>query len=217
MVGLRTDLLVLITVVFRSPVLHIQFVPVFIIISNYKFDLVDSRDGSPIQNFETGTAHYINGNVDDTYNLKIICYDDFLHQFIFDDGNGHTHVSRLKDGVKVSDFIVYETSNSKTYFIVHELSDESSGNKIRTAKKQLSDTLNQLYKSETIAAFISDFTNKLCILSAKDNREIVSPDGMADGFSEIYKILPEPLQFNFGQIKTHGFTAFETSYVRLSK
>ncbi len=194
-----------------------EVIPNVVNTSDYKFDLVDSKDGSPIKDFETGTAHYINGKAEDTYNLKIVCYDDFLHQFTFDDGKGHTHVSRLKDGVKVSDFLVYETSTENIYFIVNELSDEKSGNKIRTAKKQLSDTLNQLYKSETIAAFIDGFKNKLCILSARDNRKIVSPDGMADAFSEIYEVLPEPLQFNFGQIKTHNFKAFETSYVELAK
>jgi hypothetical protein len=73
-----------------------DIVPYFVVVSDHKFDLVDSKDGSPIRDFETGTAHYINGNEGDTYNLKIICYDDFLHQFTYDDGIGHAHVSRLK-------------------------------------------------------------------------------------------------------------------------
>lgn len=81
----------------------------------------------------------------------------------------------------------------------------------------MSDTLNQLYQSETIGNFIEGFNQKLCYLSAKDCRRIVSSEGMADGFNEIYRILPEPMQFNWGQIGTHGFTAFETSYVNLPK
>ena len=192
-----------------------ETIPKYVETSEHKFDLVDSKDGLPIREFETGTAHYINGNVDDTYNLKIICYDDFIHQFTFDDGKGHTHVNRLKDGVKVADFLIYEQSESKAIFIVHELSDEASGKKIKVARKQLSDTLNQLYKSEEIGKYIDGFKLKLCYLSAKDSRKFVESEGMADGFNEIYKVLPEPIQFNWGQIGTHKFSAFETSSVQL--
>ena len=185
--------------------------------SAYQFDLVDSKDGNPIRQFESGTAHYINGNENDTYHLKIICYDDFLHQFSFNDGKGHPSVNRLKDGVRMADFLVFDKSKDKIYFIVHELSDEKNSKKIKTARKQLSDTLNQLYKSATIADFINGFAHKICFLSAKDNRNIVPTDGMADGFNQIYQVLPDPLQFNWGQIGTHKFLAFETSYVELKK
>lgn len=192
-------------------------IPKYVETSEHKFDMVDSKDGLPIREFETGTAHYINGNKDDTYNLKIICYDDFIHQFTFDDGKGHTHVNRLKEGVRVADFLIYEQSESKAIFIVHELSDEASNKKIKVAKKQLSDTLNQLYKSEEIGKYIDSFKQKLCYLSAKDNRKVVESEGMADGFNEIYKVLPEPIQFNWGQIGTHKFSAFETSFIQLKK
>ena len=194
-----------------------EMIPKCVETSEHKFDLVDSRDGFPIREFETGTAHYINGKENDTYNLKIICYDDFIHQFTFDDGKGHSHVSRLKDGVGVADFLIYEQSESKAVFIVHELSDEASGKKIKVARKQLSDTLNQLYKSEEIGRYIDGFEKKLCYLSAKDSRRFVESEGMADGFNEIYKVLPEPIQFNWGQIGTHKFSAFETSFVQLMK
>ena len=193
-----------------------ELVPSSVKTSEHKFDLVDSKEGFPLRNFETGTAHYVNGKENDTYDLKIIFYDDYLHLFTFDDGNGHTHVNRLKDGVKVSDFLIYDESESK-YFIVHELSDENSVKKIKVARKQLSDTLNQLYKSDVISRFIDGFTNKICFLSANDCRKIVSTEGMAEGFNEIYKILPEPIKFNWGQIGTHGFSAFETSFVQLPK
>lgn len=194
-----------------------EIIPKCVETSKHKFDLVDSRDGCPTREFETGTAHYINGEENDTYNLKIICYDDFIHQFTFDDGRGHTHVSRLKDNVRVADFLIYEQSASKAIFIVHELSDEASDKKIKVARKQLSDTLNQLYKSQEIGRYIDGFDQKLCYLSAKDSRRLVESEGMADGFNEIYKVLPEPIQFNWGQIGTHGFSAFETSFVQLTK
>ena len=194
-----------------------EIVPKCVETSEHKFDLVDSKDALPIREFETGTAHYINGEENDTYNLKIICYDDFIHQFTFDDGKGHTHVNRLKDGVKVADFLIYEQSESKAIFIVHELSDEAPEKKIKVARKQLSDTLNQLYKSEKIGKYIDGFEQKLCYLSAKDSRRVVESEGMADGFNEIYRVLPEPIQFNWGQIGTHKFSAFETSFVQLMK
>lgn len=201
-----------------APVLYEnEIIPKFVETSKHKFDVVDSKDGLPIREFETGTAHYINGKENDTYNLKIICYDGFIHQFTFDDGKGHSHVSRLKDGVRVADFLIYEQSESKAVFIVHELSDEVSSKKIRVARKQLSDTLNQLYTSDEIGKYIDGFERKLCYLSAKDSRSLVESDGMADGFNEIYKVLPEPIPFNFGQINTHKFSAFETSFVRLMK
>lgn len=194
-----------------------DIIPKYMETSEHKFDLVDSRDGLPLREFKTGTAHYINGDENDTYNLKIICYDDFIHQFTFNDGKGNINVNRLKDGVRVADFLIYEQSESKAIFIVHELSDEASEKKIKVARKQLSDTLNQLYKSEEIGKYIDGFEQKLCYLSAKDSRKLVKSEGMADGFNEIYKVLPEPIQFNWGQIGTHKFSAFETSFVQLIK
>lgn len=62
-----------------------------------------------------------------------------------------------------------------------------------------------------------ELEQKLCYLSAKDSRRFVKSEGMADGFNEIYKVLSEPIQFNWGQIGTHKFSAFETSSVQLKK
>ena len=96
-------------------------------------------------------------------------------------------------------------------------SDRLVNKKIKTAKKQLSDTLNQLYKSEKISKYIDSFKQKICYLSAKDNRRYVETGGLADGFYEIYKVLPEPIKFNWGQIGTHNFLAFESSFIQLRK
>ena len=40
-----------------------EIIPKCVETSEHKFDLVDSKDGLPIREFETGTAHYINGNI----------------------------------------------------------------------------------------------------------------------------------------------------------
>lgn len=182
----------------------------------HRFSVVDAKDDSDfIKEYNEGTIHYINGKDDtSTYCLRFICYDEYLHRFTFDDGHGNAHKSRLKDGVKVADFLVYDKSEEKAYFIVQELSCEKISNKRRAGKKQLSDTLNQLYKSSSMAAFIDSFQTKICYLSAKDDREMVESEQI-EGFSKIYKLLPEPIKFNFGQIGTHHFDAYETSIIIL--
>lgn len=185
-------------------------------VSDYRFDIVDTKTNrSIIVKPNSGTAHYINGDANNTYELRIVCYDDYLHRFTFDDGQGHTAVNRLKSGDKMADFLIFDKSNQHVYFIVHELSDQLAKNKIRTARKQLSDTLNQLYKSAAIAQLIDGFQHKICYLSVKDNRRLVGTQNMADGFNRIYQVLPEPLKFNFGQIGTHHFEAYETSIIEL--
>ena len=65
-----------------------------------------------------------------------------------------------------------------------------------------------------MAAFIDSFQTKICYLSAKDDREMVESEQI-EGFSKIYKLLPEPIKFNFGQIGTHHFDAYETSIIIL--
>lgn len=180
------------------------------------FDIVDSKvDRHFIRPYQTGTASYINSSDRGPYDLRFICYDEYIHRFVYDDKKGNTHKSRLKDGMKVADYLVFDKSKDKVYFIVHELSGGSITNKRAHAKKQLSDTLNQLYKSKAIAKFIDCFSIKYCIISAKDHRKTVSTNGLAEGFEKIYKIIPEPVKFTFGQMKTFHFIGLETSIVNL--
>ena len=185
--------------------------------NEHLFSVVDARDDDThfIKTFNEGAVHYINGKDNTvTYCLRFICYDEYLHRFTSDDGHGNAHKSRLKDGVKVADFLVYDMSDEKVYFIVQELSRENISNKRRAGKKQLSDTLNQLYKSNSIANLIDGFQTKVCYLSAKDDRRMEEPEQI-EGFTKIYNILPEPVKFNFGQIGTHHFEAYETSIIIL--
>ncbi len=140
-----------------------------------------------------------------------------MHRFTYDDGKGNTQKSMLKNNTKLADYIVFDRSDEKVYFIVQEITTENVADKRRTGRVQLSDTVNQLYKSKAIADYIDGFKNKICFLSAKDGRTVADTLGMADGFNMIYRILPEPIQFTFGQIGTHHFTAFETSIVKLDK
>lgn len=88
-------------------------------------------------------------------------------------------------------------------------------NKRGTAKLQLSYTIDLLCRSERIKNFIKDIPNKWCILSARDERVLQTPSGMADAFMNAYEIIPKPLKFQFGPMKRLGFIGYETSKVIL--
>jgi hypothetical protein len=189
-------------------------------IDDHTFDVDDPKDDqkSVKRAFGEGAASYVNGTVENPYTLRVVCYDEYLHQFVFDDGLGHKDVSMLKDNTKMADLIVYDRADSRVWIVVHELSKGSIANKRNRARLQLSSTLNMLCKSEKVKAFIGGFSNKWCITSARDERRLVAtPDGMADAFMEAYTVFPEPLEFNFGVIKRFGFRAFETSKVVLGR
>ena len=182
-------------------------------ISERQFDVVDPKE-DPVsikRDFEQGTASYINGR---SYVLRFVSFDDYLHQFVYDDGMGNTKKSMLKPHTKMADLLVYDRSGDSVYFLVQELCVGSIANKRAKAKIQLSSTLNLLYKSNEIKDFISSFENKICYLSADDGR-IATPNRVAEGFMESYDIIPDPSPFTFGKIKTCGFTAYETSIIDL--
>lgn len=184
------------------------------VIGDYTFDVVDSKEDAVTIKRELGdgTASYVNGTTDKPYLLRFVCYDDYLHQFVFDDGQGHTDKSMFKDHTKMADFIVYDTQESRVWFIIQELSKKGVKNKRSDAKLQLSTTVNMLCKSNAVKAFIDGFSHKICVVSACDDR-VLTPDGMADAFMEVYTVQPDPLEFNYGVINRFGFRAFETSKV----
>lgn len=187
-------------------------------ISDHLFDVDDPKDDAATvkRAVGEGAASYVNGRPDAPYNLRFICYDEYMHQFVFDDGQGHTDTSLLKGNTKMADLIVYDRDESRVWIVIHELSKGSVQNKRNRARLQLSATLNMLCKSEKVKAFIGKFSNKWCITSAKDDRKLTTtPNGMADAFMEAYSVQPEPLEFNFGVINRFGFRAFETSKVIL--
>ena len=196
----------------RKPVVRVED------IDEYMFDVDDPKEDleTVIRKLGNGAATYVNGKPEKTYSLRIVCYDEYLHQFVFDDGQGHPETNVLKDNTKMADLIVYDRTESKVWIVVHELSKGSLSNKRNRARLQLSATLNMLCKSEMVKAYIDGFCNKVCITSANDGRALTkTPDGMADAFMEAYAVQPEPLEFNYGVIHRFGFRAFETSKVIL--
>lgn len=182
-------------------------------ISDTQFDVVDSKDDPQTikRAFREGTVSYINGN---SYDLRFISFDDYLHQFVYDDGKGNAHKSMFKQHTKMADLLVYNRNGNSEYFLVQELCVGSIENKRAKAKIQLSSTLNLLYQSLDVRNFIDSFSNKICYLSANDGR-VATPNQVAEGFMYSYDIIPNPSPFTFGKIKTCGFTAFETSIIDL--
>jgi len=182
------------------------------------FDVGDPKDDLQTIKRELGhgAASYINGTNAKPYHLRFVCYDEYLHQFVFDDELGHHNVSMLKDHTQMADFIVYDTGQHRVWMIIHELSTGALENKRGRGKLQLSATVNMLYKSPAVKKFMDGFKHKICILSAHDKR-FLSPQGIADAFMTPYLVHPEPLEFNFGVIRRFGFRAFETSKVILNR
>lgn len=186
-------------------------------IADYTFDVDDPKNNvQTIKcSFGTGTASYVNGKSNNTYQLRFVCYDDYLHQFVFDDGIGHADKSILKQHTRMADFIVYDTSENNVWIIIHELSKGDVNNKRNRGRVQLATTIEMLNRSKNIKKFIENFTNKWCVLSARDERVLHTPCGMADAFMNAYTILPEPMKFQFGAMKRLGFWGYETSKVIL--
>ena len=185
-------------------------------ILDYTFDVDDPKeDPETIKRpFGKGTASYVNGQIGNPYPLRFVCYDEYLHQFVFDDGQGHTSVNMLKSNTKMADFIVYDTQESRMWLVIQELSRAGVKNKRSVARLQLSATVNLLCKSAGLKSFLDSFSHKVCITSAHDER-VLTPNGVADAFLETYTIHPDPIEFNYGVINRFGFRAFETSKVIL--
>ena len=59
-------------------------------IAEHTFDVDDPKENCQtiIRPFGKGTASYKNGTTESPYQLRFICYDEYLHQFVFDDGKG---------------------------------------------------------------------------------------------------------------------------------
>lgn len=186
-------------------------------VAQHTFDVEDSGADSQtiVRPFKKGTASYVNGTSENPYQLRFVCFDEYLHQFVFDDGRGHPEVSLLRDHTRMADFIVFDVSNNKVWLVIHELSMADIKKKRNVARVQLSSTVNMLFKSDDVKSFVNGFSKKVCVVSAKDER-VLTPNGMADSFMEPYSVHPDPLEFNFGVIKRFGFRAFETSKVILT-
>lgn len=186
-------------------------------IADYTFDVDDPKeDENTVKRaLGNGTASYVNGTPNSPYKLRFVCYDEYLHQFVFDDGQGHKDKSIFRQHTRMADFIVYDTSESHVWIVIHELSKGDVNNKRGRGRVQLSTTVDMLCRSKSIKEFFDSFSNKWCVLSASDERVLNTPNGIADSFMNAYSIMPEPTKFQFGAMKRLGFLGYETSKVIL--
>ena len=166
------------------------------------FDVVDTRfmDLPVVRQFGEGHASYLND--EHKYSLRIVMYEDFLNE-----------LGDVAKGIRRPDLFVY-TTGSDSYFIIHELSVGSSSNKRKDGKHQLGNTVQLLNRIPQIKSFLSKFEHKLCILSGAEGA-VSSPNGIANGFSEIYSLIPNPEPLNCHYCQGGGFDAFITHNVVL--
>lgn len=166
------------------------------------FDVVDTRHmGLPVvRSFGAGHASYLNDK--QGYKLRILQYEDFMNA-----------LSDVAKGRKRPDLLVY-TTESDSYFIIHELSRGASSNKRQDGKHQLGSTVQLLNRVPEIKQYLSAFSHRLCILSGADGA-VSTPEGIADAFSEIYRQVAEPEPLSCALCKNGGFDAYITHNVVL--
>ena len=169
------------------------------------FDIIDGKGTTSTikRNAGKGTATYFNGDEQHTYELRFIHYEAYLNQF-----------EEWTKGLGRADYVVYDRSDHKACFIIHELSDGKVSNKLSKARTQLFATLNLLFEVPSIKDFINGFNRKMCILTA-GSAPVDSPNGIAEGFNQIYRVLPDPIPIHAKQITNRSFLAFETRNVKL--
>lgn len=177
------------------------------------FDIVDTKDvGDPIVRPESeGVSTYYNGGESNQYRLRFIKNEDFFNQFKVEE-NG-----KIKDwaqGMSRPDYIVYDTSEEKAYFIIHELSEGSIQNKRSKAMKQLLNMVKMLHDAIGSRKYCESFQNRLCYVSAS-GCVTETPFNMAAGFMEAYKNLPDPQPLNNKSIENRGFKAYQSNVVKL--
>lgn len=173
--------------------------------SDCVFDIIDNKGGGTIIRPQgTGTAHYFNSLQVPIRNMRFIAYEDFVNNLQEDYNKGWSR----------SDYIAYDTSDCKSYFIIHELSEGKLNNKESKAQNQLQNTLMRLRECGLIKNFMDSFQNRWCILSATGGAQ-QAPLDMTAGFNNIYNEIPDPEPLQAAIITNRGFKAWKTVNVKL--
>lgn len=179
------------------------------------FDIVDTKYlGDPIvRPHGTGHATYYNGDDGHTYELRFIKYEEFVNQFEKTDEESGKKFQWNRN-MSRPDYIAYDLTEQKAYFVIHELSEGSIANKKSDAMRQLLNTVLLFTSSSALKDFYSSFEKRLCVVSA-NGCVTESPLNMAQGFMEAYINLPDPLPLNNKSITSRGFDAIQTKVVKL--
>lgn len=169
------------------------------------FDIVDNKQGGTIIRQQgTGTAHYFNRPQEPIRNMRFIAFENFINSLYDDYNNGWSR----------ADYLAYDTSDCKSYFIIHELSEGKLNNKKSKAQNQLQNTLMRLRECDSIKNFMDSFQNRWCILSATEGVQ-QAPLDMTAGFNNIYSQIPDPQPLQAAIITNRGFKAWKTVNVKL--
>ena len=183
------------------------------VITDKIFDITDLQGGTGSIKCPVGKGEATYHN-EGSYIPCFIKYDDFLSQFRSYDSSGRI-IKDWAEGIKRADYLVYDQSEEKKFFIIHELSKGNKRNKRSKGIKQLIDTVLTLWNQTGIKTHIENtFNNLLCYLSTKRSIES-TPLSMADGFLDIYKQIPGTIAITNSEFESKGFRAFETNLVEL--
>lgn len=99
-------------------------------ISEYLFDVQDPKNSSLSikKAYGSGAASYINGTPDNTYPLRFVCFEEYMNQFVFNDGQGNAKVAMLKEEPR-PDLIVYNTDEGRNILLSKNYQKEKSPKK----------------------------------------------------------------------------------------
>lgn len=178
------------------------------------FDIVDTKEvGDPIvRPVDSGTATYYNGDENHNYELRFVKNEEFFNQFRVTDTDG-----RVKDwakGMSRPDYIVYDMSGERMYFVIHELSEGNIKSKRSKAVTQLLNMVRMIHEASGSRQYCESFQKRLCYISAS-GCVTETPFDVANGFMEAYMNLPDPLPLENKSIERRGFLAFQSNVVKL--
>lgn len=183
--------------------------------NNSIFDITDTKDvgGSMIVAQGKGQATYFNRLKGNPYSLRFIAYEQFINQFNVLPNSNAGLCGDWTKGISRPDYMCY-TKEEDAYFIIHELSEGDVSSKRSKARSQLVNCLLMMKQSKPIMDCFGKFQHRCCILSAQGCVEC-DTYGLADGFTEIYKNIPDPLPMRCATFGRLHFEAYETKAVKL--
>lgn len=124
---------------------------------------------------------------------------------------------RVKDwakGMSRPDYIVYDMSGERMYFVIHELSEGNIKSKRSKAVTQLLNMVRMIHEASGSRQYCESFQKRLCYISAS-GCVTETPFDVANGFMEAYMNLPDPLPLENKSIERRGFLAFQSNVVKL--
>ena len=134
-------------------------------------------------------------------------YNNLLNQFLIGVINYDKFITSLphlfQRGRKRCDLIVYTKNNDK-YFLLNELKASN-----KRSSKQLKESLSDLLRVPSIAAFVNTFTIKRCCFFNKKIHLAPAPINAVTAFNKVNTITQNGLQVSHPQIEALGFEYYK--------